>query len=222
MLKTNFKYLLITAVFLSIFTVPRALVWAQTQATESANTQEKIDLIKEKVASRVAELTKAITVGVEGSIKKIEEGLLTLDINGKQKTVNTDKDTVVSERNSDLSIDKLEFDDLEEKDEIVVIGEEQIGTDIINAKLITTSSPVIAFTGEVKEVDTKKFTFVLMEADLEYTFDFEKYTDSLKLVDSEFKEIGFTEIKKDMKIQLLAAPQKNSETRFTALRLIVL
>jgi len=221
MLRTSLRYLLLTIVFFGLFIVPSAYVSAR-EATDSATKQEKIELIKGKVASKVAELTKAITVGMEGTIERIEEGILTLDVNGKQKTVNTDDETVISKQNKDLSINKLKFDNLEENDEVVVIGEEQIGTDIINAKLVATAPKIIAFVGEVKEVDSRKFTFILVESEEEYTFDFEKYTDSVGLSGNEFKEVGFSKIEEGAKVQLIASPQKNSETRFTALRIIAL
>lgn len=222
MLKNKLNHIVLAVLFITIISSFSGVVLAQDEATGSGSKQEKIDIIKEKVASKVAELTKAIAVGIEGRIDKIEEGILTLDINGKQKTINTDTDTVFSEQNSDLGIDELEFDDLKKDDEVLVIGEEQIGTDIINAKLITTSVPVLAFTGKLKSVDSKKFTFIVIEGKDEYTFDFEKYTDSFMLIGGKLESARFSKIEEGGNIQLLASPQENSETRFTALRLIIL
>lgn len=201
------------------------IVFAQEdeEATPSADTLDKINLIKEKVASKVAELDKAIQYAADGTIAEIEEGLFSFSADGEDKTINTDEDTNFLIRNNRLQTNAGEFADLAVNDTVTVVGTEQVGTGIVNAKLVVRSPQIVFFAGKINEVNANNFTFTVKENDEEYTFDYETYTKALSLTtDNAFETAGFSEIKADMHIQILALPQQTSETVFTSLRLLLI
>jgi hypothetical protein len=216
--------LLLLPVRVNFATAKEASPSASLVPPKDKSTLDKINLIKEKVASKVAQLNEKIQYASDGSIEKLEEGLFTFSSNGEEKTVNEEENTIFLIRNDKLTTQKGEFSDLEENDSVTVIGTEQIGTGIINAKLVVKTKPVMTFAGKVQTVNKKNFAFTVKEKDNEYTFDYEKYTKSFLLSKSTNKlaPTGFSSIEPDMNIQIMAIPQKDSETKFTALRLILI
>lgn len=195
------------------------------EATETSDTtkEEKIQLLKEKVASKVAELSKIFDAALEGSIVKIEENVITFSAEGKEKTVNTDDSTKILLRDNRLATSTIVISDLEDDDKITVIGGEQIGTDIIDAKLIVKRPEIIFFAGKITSADAKKGVFEVEEEKTKYTFDYEVYTKAFEYLKEKdkFETVGFTKLTTGMRLQILALPQEKSETRFTALKIIL-
>lgn len=213
--------------------------WAQTpEATKSSpalnrigegdsglgSKIDKINLLKEKVASKVAQLSKSIQFAADGTIIKIEEDILTFSADGDEKTVTTDDQTRYLLRNNRLKTKTGDISDFEVNDDVTVLGSEQIGTDLVSAKLIVKAPRVVFFTGIIKEVDAANGTLTIKEKESEYVFDYEVYTRS-QLYNKKIKKLnssGFSKLEKGQQVQILALPQKDSESRFTALRLVII
>lgn len=190
----------------------------------SRSTLDKINLLKEKVASKVAQLQKSIQFAADGNITEIEEEILTFSADGEEKTITTDETTRYLSRSSRLKTTTADLSDLAVNDNVTILGSEQIGTDLVTAKLIIKTPQVVFFTGVIGKVDSDGGTLTIKEKDSEYIFDYEVYTDSM-LLNSETEKLesgGFSKLEKDQQLQILAVPQKGSENRFTALRLVII
>lgn len=200
-------------------------VIAQTpEATESSSKLDKIKLLKEKVASKVAQLSQIIQFAADGTITKIEEDILTFSTDGEEKTVTTDEDTKYLSYNNRLQTISINSDNIAVNNYITVLGSEQIGTDLVTAKLIVKTPRVFFFTGIIKEIDQKKGTFTIKEKESEYIFDYEVNTKSVLYNNKSQKleSVGFSKLAKEQSVQIVATPQEKSETRFTALRLVII
>lgn len=199
-------------------------VIAQTPEATDDSTLDKINLLKEKVASKVAQLQKVIQFAADGSVTKIEQEILTFNPDGEEKTVTTDDETRYLSRNIRLKTTTAELDDLAVNDNVTILGSEQIGTDLVTAKLIIKTPRVVFFTGVIEEVDSDSGTFTIKEKDSKYIFDYEVYTQSMlyNRETEKLESVGFSKLEKNQQLQSLAVPQKNSENRFTALRFVII
>ena len=222
----------ITFFFLTVITLD---VTAQSPSspaiskTVSITPSEPIDInvqrLKDKIATKVAELRKDSNTVVAGYIEKIEKSAVTVGVaDGKKFTLAYD-DTVTKI----ISLvtgkaQEAEFADLKKGTYVVASGIQV--EQVVNASTIYIDKEYAVASGKITDLDAKKFTLnVLTSEKDQYILDVETTTKQtlLDIKTNTAQKAGFSKIKVGDTVHVVfektADPKKS---QFTALRLLVI
>ncbi|KKU80924.1 MAG: hypothetical protein UY08_C0006G0020 [Candidatus Gottesmanbacteria bacterium GW2011_GWA1_47_8] len=199
------------------------IAYAQTPTpTPSPVNQNKIDDLKERIATKVAELRQTQKQAISGSVKSISISTLSIETQTKEVKIELKDDIAVAQLIGRKRTD-LKIDDIDKGDFVVVFGDYDSGLDILDAKLIyIQATPPERISGTVTDVDDKAFTFtVLATGNRRVIVDFEKTT----LINTWSKEAGiakagFSKISVGDSIQVLGKPVPKKENRLSAMRIL--
>ena len=127
----------------------------KTSSTPTPDEEKtKIDDLKEKIASTVAQLNLVSKKAVIGEITKIEKNMLTLEYTGENKIIEVDELTVYTELLNNKRTD-IEFGDLDVGDTIVALGLYNKDSRRLLARFVLVKTLPVHINGIVKEVDIK-------------------------------------------------------------------
>lgn len=210
------------AVFFLIFT---SAVYAATPTPTSTETkaeklESQINELKERVASRVAELK---LVEKRGIIIKVTEASSTQiqgeDINGNIRFVDVDEFTEFSSG----SIDSFGISDIEEGDTLGVLGLYNKNSNRILARFVNTMSFENRFYGSVSNVNKEDFYIVVAGSDnVSTTVDIEKTTETTKFTKEDaLEKSGFSEIEPGQRVIVTGFEDKSDAKRIIAERVII-
>jgi intein/homing endonuclease len=198
-------------------------VYAATPTpTDSATSSAKIDDLKERLATKVAELRQVTKKAIVGTIKAT--ALSTV-------TVGTKTSDVKIELTDDISVFQtikgkrtaLTTDDLEKGDYVVVFGEHDATLDLLNAKVIVIQDPLpMRVSGGISAIDTKNFTVTLTASGGQtYIIDIEKNT-SMLMRDEENNVVkgGFSKLETGTVAHVVGTAVPKEENRISALRFL--
>lgn len=180
----------------------------------SSATLEKAKELKEKVASKIAELKVLSKRGVIGTIKSIKDTSIILTSNGKDITIDTDDTTKITllqkGKRSTLKLSDLKNDQI-----ILVWGQYNKDQETLKAKQILSrvfSQDVI---GTVKSIDKDNLTVLVKNDNKEQTFTITSATKKALKKDRNLTKAETTDISVGDYIHVYATNQ-------TAIRLLVL
>lgn len=208
--------------------------FAQEEATPTAETDteaneetqplkenqlEKIRQLKERVATKVAELKKTGKKAYFGEISKILSTSIFLTTKRGEAVVTTSEDTEIFS----ISLGKkksLSLRDLSEGQEMLALGislEEELP-----AKIIIVKKMPLIVGGKVTDVDQKEGTLTIKTPkNSQFVIDYEKTTQSKIFEAGTLVKSGFSKININDRVHIVAA-ENEEENRLTALRILVL
>lgn len=134
----------------------------------SSATLEKAKELKEKVASKIAELKVLSKRGVIGTIKSIKDTSLILTSNSKDITVDTDDTTKITLLQKGKR-STLKLSDLKSDQKILVWGQYNNDQETLKAKQILSRVFSQMFIGTVKSIDKDNLTILDQTENKEYT-----------------------------------------------------
>ena len=180
----------------------------------SSATLEKAKELKEKVASKIAELKVLSKRGIIGTIKSIKDTGIILTSNSKDITIDTDDTTKITllqkGKRSTLKLTDLK------KDQIILIwGQYNKDQETLKAKQILSRVFSQSVIGTVKSIDKDNLTVIVKNDSKEYTFTITNATKKALKKDRTLLKVETTDITEGDFIHVYATNQ-------TALRLLVL
>lgn len=221
--------ILLTIIFIAIITFITQPVFAQEEATvtptPTSEKKSKIEEIKEKVASTVAQLNLVSKRGILGEITKIEKNQLTIERNDEARIVDVDELTNYSRVESDDKRTELKFSDLDVGDTIVAIGIYNRESRRLLARFILVKEIAIQVSGLVKEVDIKDASITIEDKKKGESFiiDIDKktiirnYTKAKELVKSTLPKIEIGQ-----RAHVFGLANKGDKNHVSASRLLLL
>jgi len=164
---------IIIALFAILLTTTPVYAQEATPTPGENIIQKKIDDLKERLATRVAELKTQNKKAFYGVIKEKNEGKITVSNGDVNMTVTYDKDAKISVRT--IAGKKTDTDDkmLTVGSNVAAFGTLDLDQKTILAKYLLVHDQPIAIIGTVKSVDTKIGSFVITGADGETTLEYE-------------------------------------------------
>ena len=197
---------------------------AETTITPTTAVTDKIQELKEKVASRVAALKKEKMQGISGTVKSVSETVLILLKEDTEYSIQFDEDTIAYAIDINLRKKEIKLSDTEKDNYVTVIGvintQEKSGT----ARLVIEKEPNTVLVGKVDNVSTKDGTITVGGTDNKtYTVDIEVTTKN-NLYDSTketLAKIGLSKIEAGSYIHVYGIKGKE-ENRVTAARILIL
>lgn len=221
----------LTIVSLYIF-VPNAYAAAAVQKTVTPSPapsaasgdklNDQINQLKEKIASRVAELNLVEKRGVIGIVAETSANQITItDIAGKNRIIDVDEITKFSSPGVKGSFG---ISDLTKGTKISVLGLYNKQSKRILARFIEVTASPTFLSGAVSTIDPKNFIVTVISADQKETkVDIQTTTKILtQEKETGLVKYGFSKVKVTDRIFVIGSPDKKDPMLFVATRFIVL
>ncbi|MBI2032253.1 MAG: hypothetical protein HYT09_01265 [Candidatus Levybacteria bacterium] len=209
------KIFLILTAFL--FIVPSS--FAQTPTTEKDTTEnkieEKIDELKNRVASKVAELNLVEKRGMIGKVTDVSGTRISiLDIDGNLRFIDVDEFTEFSGESGK----ELGLSDLKDGVEIGALGLYNKESRKLLGRFIEVLSLPTQIVGGISNIDEKNFSVsVITEDQKEYTVDIETITKTFLITsDSELERSGFSKLSPRENVIVVGFADPEKKDRLTA------
>lgn len=195
-----------------------------TQNTPTPTTVKarQIEDLKDRLATKVAELRQTQKKAIAGVVKAISISTITIETKTKDVKIElTDSISVFQILKGKRT--KLTTDDLSKGDFVVVFGNYDVTLDVLSAKVIfIQDTPPERTSGSVGAIDTKGFTITLNSpANQSIIVDIEKTTQAfLWTKEGGIAKSGFSKIVVGDTVQILGTPVPKKEHRVSALRIL--
>lgn len=186
------------------------------------NLSDQINSLKEKVASRVAQLKLVEKKGTVGVVTEVKGTQITLnDFQNKTQVVDVDEITEFSSS----SQSNYGMSDIEKGDKLSVIGLYNKDSERILARFITTTTISQVVSGSVTSIDEENFVLtVTTPEEGEYKIDVENVTKTLSYTNEDLEtpeKSGFSDIKKGIRVVVVGFPDVKEKSRITATRVLL-
>lgn len=222
-------YVAFTILFVS--TLP---VWAVTTATPSATAtpessrDQQISDLKNRIATKVAELKILSKTVLTGDIKTLSDQKIIITVGDNDVNLEISEDTVFSQFDQNGNKKTLKIEDLKTGDKLVAWGTYNTETQVMTADGIVSRDLALTFTGTVKSVDKKNYQFYLTSSGqvVPYLFDVNPPTKISTLSqDNSLSKIGFSKLLAGQTVFVygfIGTKTKDGQTLLSAQRIIVL
>lgn len=210
-----------------IFLISLALIFFQSsnlsfaQLPDSDQLQkinDKVDELKDKVASKVAELNLVEKRGVVGTVVSVDANQITLnDVFNNDRIIDVDELTqFTSDNNSSFNIS-----DLKKGSQISALGIYNKDSQRILARFINSTSIPIFLSGVISEINQDDFTItILTEGGTKYLVDVERVTKSFSYIDENLESSGFSKLTIGENVLVSGYKNAKEKNRISASRLI--
>jgi hypothetical protein len=187
-------------------------------------TQKEVEILKEKIASKVAELRRQNFQAFSGKIVEIKKGEIEIkDYNEEKKKVFTDDLLTKYYLIKDNQKKEINFSDLKKDDYIIVSG---VPTDKgISANMIFVDEKYLVDFGKIVEKDKNEYWLKVITLTNEtISLDIEAFTKQwlLNIKSLELERTGFSKIKEGDMIHFVAKDKKNENNRLSAQKIVVI
>lgn len=196
---------------------------AKPKTSPSPTPDTKISELKERIATRVAELKLVEKRGLLGTIATISGTKITIvDIQNRQRIIDTDELTDFSQTKGD----ERKLSNLSIGDSISAFGLYNKNSRILLARFVKNVQIYERLFGEIVDIDEKSFFITVREQyrGEQVSVSYEKTTlTSLLSQDAKLAKSGFSKIAVSHKIFVVGIREKDAEDgekRYTTLRLI--
>lgn len=186
---------------------------------EIAQINQKVDELKDKVASRVAELKLVEKRGTIGIVESASDTQITVnDLNDKARIIDVDEFT----KFSSAETDSFGISDLKKGSKISAVGLYNKESQRLLARFVNEIDIPLFLYGVVSGKNEDEFSITLSTEDgTNYTVDIEKITKTFAYQDAELEASGFTKIKTLENAIVLGYLDPKEKDRITAARIII-
>lgn len=202
----------IQGVTLSPSSVPT--ISTSTNSSEIIDKLKQIEILKEKIATKVAEIRDKEKGGMTGIVKKVDSKTITLEGRRGEQTVYYSDDTgvysLVAAEKSVTSVSKIK-----EGDMIAALGFYNDDKSQLNAKYIYIQNKIIHLSGKIADIDREKYTVTVKSKDAHTLVDIETYTRTfdLNLEKKSLIKSGFSKFKIGNIIHIIGSSDPKEENR---------
>ncbi len=194
-------------------------------STSSSEASKQVKDLKERVATKAAELKEKMRRAWVGDIKLISGKTITLTVKNSDKTVVTDENTLFFRLGADAR-KKITLDDLDTGEKIVAFGQANEETGQMTAKVIIAKVLPLNLNGKVIAVDTKTKTLIVASKRGNFTIIIDTNTKILLWEKGQgLKTAELSQIKVGDRVHvngLIPAKAKESDKQIAAKRILVL
>ncbi len=220
MKKTIFIFTLL--LFFSPFTVMAATTPTPNPTSEKVaeKLSNQINELKDKIASRVAQLKLVEKKGFIGTVKDASSTQLTiLDMAGEERAIDVDEITKFTSSGDD----SFGVSDLKKGMKVSVIGLYNKDSERLLARFIDTYTLPLYLSGTFSNVDKENYTVTLaMEDGKTYLVDIESVTKTNNFdKDNNLEKSGFSKIEKGLRAIIIGYADKKEANRMVATRILL-
>lgn len=205
----------------AITTTPAKASTPATKTTEDSSLNNKINDLKEKIASRVSELNLVEKRGVIGTIVEVSGDNLTIkDVNGDSRIIDVDEITKFS--SGTLSKSSFGLSDMKKTMRISVLGLYNKQSKRLLARFIKTSIDPVFLSGTITDIDKKNYHITITTPDKKQHLVDILTTTKTQIYNKEsgLKKSGFSELIVGGRVTVLGYPNKKDPTLLSAERIL--
>jgi len=190
-----------------------------TTQTATEKLSDQINNLKEKIASRVAQLKLVEKRGLIGSVKEVSGTQLTVsDITIRNRIIDVDEITKFS---SPSAKDSFGISDLKAGAKVSVVGLYNKDSERLLARFIDVVSVPTFISGTISGIDHEAFTVnVAMEEGKSYLVDIETVTRTTLYTDTTPEKAGFSKLEVGNRIVVVGYPDVREKDRMVATRIL--
>lgn len=194
---------------------------ASPAATPADDKTRQIEELKERLATKVAQLRSLQRQAIAGVIKSTSISTLVVETKTKDVKIELTDDIRVFQYLKGVRT-KLTVDDLEKGDNVVVFGEYDATLDLLKAKIVFIQAAAPArVAGTAADIDRTEFTLTLNTAEGQtYTIDIEKTTKTFQWKGGQIEKSGFSKVTLGDTVFVLGAPVAKQDNRLSAIRIL--
>lgn len=220
------KIFLISLILYSLFLILNTPVLAVTdtpsekESTSPANLN-LINELKERIASRVAQLKLVEKRGIIGEVKEVADTQITVeDLEKNVRLIDVDELTKFSSTSAEESFG---ISDIKKGEKIGVLGLYNKQSKRILARFINALILPKSLHGQVTEKDQENFTISVLSKDNKKTVvDIEKITKTFSYTKEDgLVKSGFSKIKESQRVIVIGFEDKEDKTRLIASRILL-
>ena len=218
-------YWLLAVITIPIFAQEEKILPSPSRRVSEPEAKSKIDEIKEKIASTVAELNLVSKKAFVGEITRLEKNQISIDKNGETKILEVDELTKYIAVDEDNKRGEIKFSNLSIGNRILAIGLYNKDSRKLLARIIMLKNIPANITGVVREVDIKDGTITVEERKKSKTLiiDIEKTTKiSLYSMGGGIAKSGLSKIEIGQRAHVFGNLNEEEEDRIGALRILLL
>lgn len=212
---------LLTAIPVIAVATPTASPSANGSPTATA-IPNQIDDLKERLATKVAEMRQSQKKAISGTVKSITISTLTIETRTSDVKIElTDTLKVIQTIKGQRTV--LTTDDIDKGDAVVVFGDYDTSLDLMKAKVIVIQNALPQrVSGKITNIDQKEFTITIETPEKQsYIIDIEKTTNIQSfLPESGVQKSGFSKIENGSTIHVTGITVPKTEHRISALRIL--
>ena len=190
------------------------------QATIS-DSESQINKLKDRIASRVAELKLVERRGIIGTASEISDTqIIIIDVQGNNRFIDVDELTKFA---SPSAKEPFGISDLEKGNTLGILGLYNKQSRRMLARFINVLKLPTIIHGKVAETDPEEFTIKITASDNQsYIIDVENTTKTQSYTkESGLARSGFSKIKEGQRIMVSGLPEKNDKNRLLGERVII-
>ncbi|GIW61863.1 MAG: hypothetical protein KatS3mg089_0715 [Patescibacteria group bacterium] len=210
--------LFIGRIYPALAVTPTSFSAQPTSESTVENLSSQINKLKEKIATRVAQLKLVEKRGIVGTVQEINGMVITLsDVNNKIRIVDVDEITKFSSN----SKESFGISDIKRGDKLSVIGLYNKDSQRILARFITKTTIPVFISGTLSNRNNEDFTITVVTGDLKrYLVDIEKVTKTNVFTGDQTERSGFSKLSVGERIVVIGYPHINERNRIVATRVI--
>lgn len=183
---------------------------------------KQIEIFKEKIATKVAQVRNEDKGAIYGQIKSIENNNIVVTSLKNDRKINFSEDTLIFKLDNNI---KKEAKSADFKKDIFIsaFGNYNDNREILLAKFIYIEEYLTRIAGKITDLDKANFTLTVKANSAVYLIDIEKYTKTI--IFEKGKGIvkgGFSKFKVGDSVFTVVTPNTKEENRFFADRIILL
>lgn len=220
------KRLLSISIALILLATPISVLAQTATPTPTESLEEnraQIEELKERLATKVAELRTLVKRAIYGTIVSVSLTSATVDTKTKQMKIELTDDVgitqVIRGKRTDLTVDDLAQDDV-----VTVFGNYDDTLDLLQAKYIFIENPsnAVRESGTVTEIDDEENTITVKTREgRNIIVDIERTTaTSAWSKENGIEKSGFSGIQQGVIVHVEGTPVANTENRLSAIRIL--
>ncbi len=202
--------------------VSAATPTATPSSTATPGPTSQINDLKERLATKVAELRQTQKKAIYGIIKAVTVSTFTVETKTNDLKIELTDDIAVFQtlrgKRTELTTEDLAKDDI-----VTVFGNFDTGLDLLNARIaIIQSKPLTRISGVVTEIDREEFTVTLKSPDGKTSVvDIEKTTQALAFDPAKgLVKGGFSKMETGKTVHVVGTLSTKEDNRISAARVI--
>jgi hypothetical protein len=205
---------------LSIFAYPVFAQETPANVTPTTDKTQQIEDLKDRLATKVAELRQSQRMASYGTIKSVSISTFVVETKTKDLKIELTDDLKVFQilkgKRTELKTDNLEKNDI-----VSVFGEYDPTLELLQAKVVFIQSALpVQIIGTVTETDKKEYTITMETADkTTYTIDFETTTKTNLWNGTALEKGGFSSFVAGDTIFVTGSSVPKKENRISATRI---
>ena len=226
------KIIFLSATFLLLCLIPITIYAVEATATPDVSTSsatpvdDQVKNLKERIANKVAELTKKEKKSISGIIIKIQDKTISFQTVDEQLVEVKIDDTLTkfySVREGPAK--EIKFSDLKKGDYIWVNGPKI--DKYVNANYVVLDDEYLVKTGKVTQIEADDYYFKVSTSEKDdYTLDFETYTKTmiLNIKTLDLGKSGFSKIKEGDTVHIVVKKTgtEKEKNRYPAQKILII